>query len=113
MHIEYLYLLLYIIISLIIPCLILLFSYILVYQKIKSYECGFQPFDDNRQKFDIRFYLVSLLFVIFDLEIMFLFPWVISLSSINFLGFINMFIFLLILIIGFIYEWTNGALDWE
>ena len=82
-------------------------------EKLSAYECGFEPFDDSRMEFDIRFYLVAILFIIFDLEIAFLFPWAISLGKIGFLGFISMMFFLFILTVGFIYEWKKGALDWE
>ena len=82
-------------------------------EKLSPYECGFDPFDDARGKFDIRFYLVAILFIIFDLEIAFLFPWAISLGNIGALGFWSMMIFLSILTIGFIYEWKKGALEWE
>ena len=82
-------------------------------EKVSAYECGFEAFDDARMKFDVRFYLVSILFIIFDLEIAFLFPWAISLGNIGILGFTSMMIFLFILTIGFIYEWKKGALDWE
>ena len=82
-------------------------------EKLSAYECGFDAFDDSRMEFDIRFYLVAILFIIFDLEIAFLFPWAISLGNIGLLGFISMMIFLFILTVGFIYEWKKGALDWE
>ena len=82
-------------------------------EKLSAYECGFDPFDDSRMEFDVRFYLVAILFIIFDLEIAFLFPWAISLGKIGLLGFFSMIIFLLILTVGFIYEWKKGALDWE
>tara|TARA_B110001454_G_scaffold213767_1_gene232491 strand:+ start:128 stop:496 length:369 start_codon:yes stop_codon:yes gene_type:complete len=82
-------------------------------EKLSAYECGFEPFEDSRIEFDVRFYLVAILFVIFDLEIAFLFPWAISLGNIGLLGFFSMMIFLFILTIGFIYEWKKGALDWE
>ena len=82
-------------------------------EKLSAYECGFEAFDDARGRFDVRFYLVAILFIIFDLEIAFLFPWAISLGNIGGLGFISMMIFLFILTIGFIYEWKKGALDWE
>ena len=82
-------------------------------EKLSAYECGFEPFDDSRIEFDVRFYLVAILFIIFDLEIAFLFPWAISLGSIGLLGFCSMMIFLFILTVGFIYEWKKGALDWE
>ena len=82
-------------------------------EKLSSYECGFEPFNDSRMEFDVRFYLVAILFIIFDLEIAFLFPLAISLGNIGLLGFSSMMIFLFILTIGFIYEWKKGALDWE
>ena len=82
-------------------------------EKLSAYECGFEPFSDSRMEFDVRFYLVAILFIIFDLEIAFLFPWAISLGSIGSLGFFSMMLFLFILTIGFIYEWKKGALDWE
>tara|TARA_Y100000996_G_scaffold350676_1_gene289775 strand:- start:72 stop:440 length:369 start_codon:yes stop_codon:yes gene_type:complete len=82
-------------------------------EKLSAYECGFDPFDDSRMEFDVRFYLVAILFIIFDLEIAFLFPWAISLGKIGIFGFVSMMIFLGILTIGFIYEWKKGALDWE
>ncbi len=82
-------------------------------EKLSAYECGFEPFNDSRMEFDVRFYLVAILFIIFDLEIAFLFPWAISLGKIGLLGFISMMIFLVILTVGFIYEWKKGALDWE
>ena len=81
--------------------------------KLSAYECGFEAFDDARSKFDVKFYLVSILFIIFDLEIAFLFPWAVSLKNIGALGFYSMMFFLFILTVGFIYEWKNGALDWE
>ena len=82
-------------------------------EKLSAYECGFEPFEDSRMEFDVRFYLVAILFIIFDLEIAFLFPWAISLGSIGTLGFFSMMIFLFILTVGFVYEWKKGALDWE
>jgi len=82
-------------------------------EKLSAYECGFEPFDDSRMEFDVRFYLVAILFIIFDLEIAFLFPWAISLGSIGVLGFWSMMFFLGVLTIGFIYEWKKGALEWE
>ncbi len=81
--------------------------------KLAPYECGFDAFDDARHKFDVRFYLVSILFIIFDLEIAFLFPWAVTLSDIGLFGFWSMVIFLAVLTVGFIYEWRKGALDWE
>ena len=82
-------------------------------EKLSAYECGFEAFDDSRMEFDVRFYLVAILFIIFDLEIAFLFPWAISLGSLGILGFWSMMIFLTILTVGFIYEWKKGALEWE
>jgi NADH-quinone oxidoreductase subunit A len=82
-------------------------------EKLSAYECGFEAFDDSRMEFDIRFYLVAILFIIFDLEIAFLFPWAISLGKLGYLGFWSMMIFLFVLTIGFIYEWKKGALDWD
>ena len=82
-------------------------------EKLSAYECGFEALSDSRMEFDIRFYLVAILFIIFDLEIAFLFPWAVSLGNIGVLGFWSMMIFLFILTIGFIYEWKKGALDWE
>ena len=82
-------------------------------EKLSAYECGFEAFGDSRMEFDVRFYLVAILFIIFDLEIAFLFPWAVSLGNIGPLGFWSMMIFLFILTIGFIYEWKKGALDWD
>ena len=82
-------------------------------EKLSAYECGFEPFNDSRMEFDVRFYLVAILFIIFDLEIAFLFPWAISLGTIGLYGYLSMLVFLFILTIGFIYEWKKGALDWE
>ena len=82
-------------------------------EKLSAYECGFEAFDDSRMEFDVRFYLVAILFIIFDLEIAFLFPWAITLGNIGALGFWSMMIFLSVLTIGFIYEWKKGALEWE
>jgi NADH-quinone oxidoreductase subunit A len=82
-------------------------------EKLSSYECGFEPFGDARRKFDVRFYLVSILFIIFDLEVAFLFPFAVSLRTIGVYGFWSMMGFLGILTVGFIYEWNKGALEWE
>ena len=82
-------------------------------QSSPPYECGFEAFEDARLKFDVRFYLVAILFIIFDLEIAFLFPWAVSLKDIGFFGFFSMMIFLAVLGIGFAYEWRKGALEWE
>ena len=82
-------------------------------EKLSAYECGFEAFGDARMQVDIRDYLVAILFILFDLEIAFLFPWAVSLGTIGFIGFMSMMVFLGILVIGFIYEWGKGALDWE
>ena len=82
-------------------------------EKLSAYECGFEAFGDSRMEFDVRFYLVAILFIIFDLEIAFLFPWAVSLGNIGSLGFWSMMIFLFVLTIGFVYEWKKGALDWD
>ncbi len=82
-------------------------------EKLSAYECGFEAFEDARGKFDVRFYLVAILFIIFDLEIAFLFPWAVVLEEIGMVGFLAMTVFLGILVIGFIYEWKKGALEWE
>jgi len=82
-------------------------------EKLSAYECGFEAFSDARLKFDIRFYLVAILFIIFDLEIAFLFPWAVSLKEIGLYGFWSMMVFLGLLTVGFIYEWRKGALEWE
>ena len=82
-------------------------------EKLSPYECGFEAFDDARRQFDVRFYLVAIIFIIFDLEVAFLFPWAISLSEIGVFGFWSMVVFLAVLTIGFIYEWRKGALEWE
>lgn len=118
MNFEYIYIVISFIVA---TCLALLFvglSYFVVFQevdieKVSAYECGFQPFEDARQKFDIRFYLVAILFLIFDLEIMFLFPWSIALYTIDFFGYWSMIYFLLVLTVGFVYEWQKGALEWD
>ncbi|MEQ9811404.1 MAG: NADH-quinone oxidoreductase subunit A [Azospirillaceae bacterium] len=82
-------------------------------EKLAAYECGFDAFDDARGKFDVRFYLVAILFIIFDLEVAFLFPWAVALGDIGMFGFWSMIIFLGILTVGFVYEWKKGALEWE
>jgi len=82
-------------------------------KKLSAYECGFEAFEDARMKFDVRYYLVAILFILFDLEIAFLFPWAIVLKEIGLFGFVSMMIFLAILVVGFIYEWMRGALEWE
>ena len=82
-------------------------------QKLSPYECGFEAFEDSRMKFDVRYYLVAILFIVFDLEIAFLFPWAVVLDSIGVFGLVAMGIFLFILVVGFIYEWKKGALEWD
>ena len=82
-------------------------------EKLSAYECGFNAFDDARMKFDVRFYLVSILFIIFDLEVAFLFPWAVSFKEVGAFGFFSMMVFLAVLTIGFVYEWKKGALEWD
>jgi NADH-quinone oxidoreductase subunit A len=82
-------------------------------EKLSAYECGFNPFDDARMKFDVRFYLVSILFIIFDLEVAFLFPWAVTFGDLGWFGFWSMMIFLAVLTVGYIYEWRKGALEWD
>ena len=82
-------------------------------EKLSPYECGFEAFEDARMRFDVRYYLVAILFILFDLEIAFLFPWAVVLKQIGLFGFVAMLVFLAILVVGFVYEWKKGALDWE
>jgi NADH-quinone oxidoreductase subunit A len=82
-------------------------------EKLSPYECGFEPFEDARVRFDVRYYLVAILFIIFDLEVAFLFPWAVSLGDIGMFGFWSMIVFLGVLTVGFVYEWRKGALEWE
>tara|TARA_Y100001980_G_scaffold39964_1_gene17006 strand:- start:162 stop:530 length:369 start_codon:yes stop_codon:yes gene_type:complete len=115
---DYLPIILFLIIALVLSAGFILVNFLLSPknpdpEKLSAYECGFEPFNDSRMEFDVRFYLVAILFIIFDLEIAFLFPWAISLGAIGVFGFVSMMIFLFILTIGFIYEWKKGALDWE
>lgn len=115
---EYYFIFLQLIISIGLACIILGASYFFSVQKpdtekLSAYECGFDPYEDSRNRFDVRFYLIAILFIIFDLEAMFLFPWAISLSDISFVGFWSMIDFLLELIVGFVYIWKIGALEWE
>ena len=114
---EYFHISIYFIVILLLGLLLILVSVISVYhkpdsEKISSYECGFSPFGDARGRFEVKFYLVAILFIIFDLEITFLFPWSVALSAIQSWGFNCMVIFLFILTAGFVYEWAKGALDW-
>ena len=115
---EYLSIIIFLFISLLLSIGFIVINYIASPsnpdpEKLSAYECGFEAFDNARIEFDVRFYLVAILFIIFDLEIAFLFPWAISLGNIGLLGFYSMMAFLFILTIGFIYEWKKGALDWE
>jgi NADH-quinone oxidoreductase subunit A len=82
-------------------------------EKLSAYECGFEPFDDTRRRFDVRFYLVAILFIIFDLEVAFLFPWAVAFGGLGWYGFWSMMIFLGVLTVGFVYEWRKGALEWD
>ncbi len=82
-------------------------------EKLSPYECGFEPFEDARMRFDVRYYLVAILFIIFDLEVAFLFPWAVSLGDVGMFGFWSMVVFLGVLTVGFVYEWNKGALEWE
>src|SRR5574342_173530 len=82
-------------------------------EKLSPYECGFEAFEDARMKFDVRYYLVAILFILFDLEIAFLFPWAVVINDIGLAGFVSMMLFLGILVVGFVYEWMKGALEWE
>ena len=115
---DYFPIILFLIIAFGLSCVFIILNYLLSPknpdpEKLSAYECGFEPFNDSRMEFDVRFYLVAILFIIFDLEVAFLFPWAISLGSIGIFGFWSMMIFLLILTVGFIYEWKKGALEWE
>ena len=115
---DYFPIILFLIIAFVLSCSFIIINFALSPkkpdpEKLSAYECGFEPFNDSRTEFDVRFYLVAILFIIFDLEIALLFPWAISLGSIGLLGFCSMMIFLFILTIGFIYEWKKGALDWD
>lgn len=115
---DYLPLVVFIGISGVIAAALLIAPFLVAYkspdpEKLSAYECGFNAFDDARMKFDVRFYLVSLLFIIFDLEVAFLFPWAVAFKQIGWFGFWSMMIFLGVLTIGFIYEWKKGALEWD
>ena len=115
---EYLPILIFLGIAIALAVIMVGASYVIARQrpdseKVSAYECGFEAFDDARSKFDVRFYLVAILFIIFDLEVAFLFPWAVALGEIGVFGFWSMFVFLVVLTIGFIYEWKKGALEWE
>ena len=115
---EYLPLVIFIGVALALGLVLLVAPFIVAYknpdpEKLSAYECGFVPFDDARMKFDIRFYLVAILFIIFDLEVAFLFPWAVVFNEIGWFGFWSVIIFLAVLTIGFVYEWRKGALEWD
>ena len=115
---DYLPLVIFMGLSLVIGGALLLVPFVVAYkapdtEKLSAYECGFKAFDDARMKFDIRFYLVSLLFIIFDLEVAFLFPWAVAFRKVGALGFWSMIAFLAVLTVGFVYEWKKGALEWD
>jgi NADH-quinone oxidoreductase subunit A len=115
---DYLPLVLFIALSIGISAALLVAPFVVAYQnpdpeKLSAYECGFNAFDDARMKFDVRFYLVAILFIIFDLEVAFLFPWAVAFKDIGWFGFGSMMIFLGVLTVGFIYEWRKGALEWD
>ncbi len=115
---EYLPILIFLGIAAGLSALMVIFSLIAARQKpdsekLSAYECGFEAFEDARRKFDVRYYLVAILFIIFDLEVAFLFPWAISLGEIGMFGFWSMVVFLAVLTVGFAYEWRKGALEWE
>ena len=115
---EYLAIFIYFLIATVLAIILLGVSFVLSTrrpdpEKISAYECGFDPFDDARGRFDVQFYLVAILFIIFDLEVTFLFPWALVLNKVGLFGFWSMMVFLLILTIGFVYEWRKGALDWS
>jgi len=115
---EYFPILVYLFIAILLSLVIVGFSYLLVLQnpeteKLSTYECGFEPYEDARNKYDVRFYLVAILFVVFDIETMFLLPWVVSISQLNLLGFWSMVDFIIELGIGFVYIWYVGALEWD
>ncbi len=115
---EYLPILIFLGIAVGLTAVMVIMSYMVAPQrpdseKVSAYECGFEAFDDARKMFDVRFYLVAILFIIFDLEVAFLFPWAVALGEIGLFGFWSMVLFLGILTIGFVYEWKKGALEWE
>jgi NADH-quinone oxidoreductase subunit A len=115
---DYLPLVVFIAVALAIASVLLVAPFIVAYkqpdpEKLSAYECGFNPFDDARMKFDVRYYLVAILFIIFDLEVSFLFPWAVAFGDVGVYGFWSMMVFLGVLTIGFIYEWRKGALEWD
>jgi NADH-quinone oxidoreductase subunit A len=115
---EYLAILIFLIVAILLSLIIVGFSYLLSIQnpeseKLSTYECGFEPYEDSRHKFDVKFYLVAILFIIFDIETMFLLPWSVTLSQLNLLGFWSMIDFIIELGVGFVYVWYIGALKWD
>jgi NADH-quinone oxidoreductase subunit A len=115
---DYLPLVIFIAVALAIGLVILLVPFLIAYkqpdpEKLSAYECGFNAFDDARMKFDVRFYLVAILFIIFDLEVSFLFPWAVAFGELGLYGYWSMMIFLGVLTVGYIYEWRKGALEWD
>jgi len=115
---EYLSILVYLVVAIVLSVVIITFSYLLVVQnpeteKMSAYECGFEPYEDARHKFDVKFYLVAMLFIVFDIETMYLIPWSVTVSKLNLLGFWCMIDFIIELSIGFIYVWFIGGLDWD
>jgi len=115
---DYLPLVIFLGVALVIGAALLVVPFLIAYkqpdpEKLSAYECGFNAFDDARMKFDVRYYLVAILFIIFDLEVTFLFPWAVSFGKLGVFGFWSMMVFLAVLTIGFIYEWRKGALEWE
>ncbi len=115
---SYLPIVIFIAVAFVIGAALLVAPFVIAYknpdpEKLSAYECGFNAFDDARMKFDVRFYLVAILFIIFDLEVAFLFPWAVSFGAIGWFGFWSMMVFLAVLTIGFIYEWRKGALEWD
>ncbi len=115
---EYLPVIIFMGLCLVIGLALMIAPFIVAYkapdaEKLSAYECGFNAFDDSRMRFDVRFYLVAILFIIFDLEVAFLFPWAVSFGNLGWFGFWSMMIFLAVLTVGFIYEWKKGALEWD
>ena len=115
---DYLPLVVFIGVALVIGLSLMVAPFLIAYkqpdpEKLSAYECGFNAFDDARMKFDVRFYLVAILFIIFDLEVSFLFPWAVAFGQVGLFGFWSMMVFLAVLTIGFIYEWRKGALEWD
>jgi len=115
---NYLPVLIFIAVGLLVGGMMIMIGFILApnhpdSEKLSPYECGFEAFEDSRMKFDVRYYLVAILFILFDLEIAFLFPWAVVLETIGWFGYIAMSLFLGILVVGFVYEWKKGALEWE